>query len=134
MCRCSCLFRPIRHAACTRVTGGFPALLAGRADTDGSRSVREFGAQKIKSEYLFSSNANRAIWHYTLAGMAIGKLSDLMAAPYLARGELVQVLPDYPLPCYPLHLIYAAYRHPLAIVRAYVDFCAAWFEENGHAV
>lgn len=100
--------------------------LVGWANTDGSRNTRQIGGYKFKPEFVFASNDSRALLHYALAGMAIGEFSDLMARPYLASGELVQILPDYADAGYPLHLIYAAHRQPSAIVRAYVDFCAAW--------
>ncbi|WP_318375984.1 LysR family transcriptional regulator [Enterobacter sp.] len=84
------------------------------------------GAEKVKYEPFFSTNNSQGLLHYALSGMGVAQLLDFSARPWLEKGELIQLLPDLPEYLLPLHLVYARHKHPSAIVRAYLDFCAEW--------
>lgn len=58
-----------------------------------------------------------------LAGVGIAQSLALGIAPLLASGELVELFPDWPGECYPLHALYPSARHVPAKVRALLDFC-----------
>ena len=84
------------------------------------------GSEKVKYEPFFSTNNAQALIHYALSGMGVSQLLDFSARPWLESGELVQLLPGTVKRTLPLHLIYARHKHPSALVRAYLDFCAEW--------
>lgn len=86
----------------------------------------ETGAEKVKYEPFFSTNNAQALLHYALNGMGVAQLLDFAARPWLESGALIELLPGQAKQILPLHLIYARYKHPSAIVRAYLDFCAEW--------
>lgn len=84
------------------------------------------GTEKVKYDPFFSTNNAQALIHYALSGMGVSQLLDFAARPWLESGELIQLLPGIAKQTLPLHLIYARHKHPSAIVRAYLDFCAEW--------
>ncbi len=84
------------------------------------------GTEKVKYEPLFSSNNTQAVIHYTLKGMCVSQLADFSVKPWLESGELIQLLPDTTNQSFPLFLVYARYKHPSTLVRAYLDFCYEW--------
>jgi DNA-binding transcriptional LysR family regulator len=63
-----------------------------------------------------------------LGGMGIGRHMEVVAAPFVQRGELVSVLDDYndPTPT-PIYAVMLAERHRLPKVRACFDFWSEWF-------
>ncbi|MCI4237724.1 LysR family transcriptional regulator [Dickeya dianthicola] len=58
-----------------------------------------------------------------LAGDYLTELPAFFAAHYITSGELLNVLPDYPLPFSSLHLVYKKHSHISAAARAYIEFC-----------
>ncbi|MFJ5417902.1 LysR family transcriptional regulator [Pectobacterium carotovorum] len=60
-----------------------------------------------------------------LAGDFITELPAFFAAEYIKRGELTELLPEYPLPYSSLHLVYKKQQHISSTARAYIDFCTA---------
>lgn len=60
-----------------------------------------------------------------MAGDFITELPAFFAADYIKRGELIELLPEYPLPYTSLHLVYKKQRHISTTARAFIDFCAA---------
>ncbi len=84
------------------------------------------GTEKVKYEPFFSTNNVQGLIHYALSGMGITHLPDVLARPWLENGELIALLPETAKQVLPLHLVYARHKHPSALVRAYLDFCAEW--------
>lgn len=78
----------------------------------------------------FASNDYKILRDWLLHYPVIGDLPDFMAKPLIEQGKLVEILPDYPFPAMPVHLLYPGHRHLSSIVRAYVDFCSAWAKER----
>ncbi|MCH4996183.1 LysR family transcriptional regulator [Pectobacterium carotovorum] len=64
-----------------------------------------------------------------LAGDFITELPAFFAAEYIKRGELTELLPEYPLPYSSLHLVYKKQQHISSTARAYIDFCTAHIAE-----
>ncbi|WP_289282918.1 MULTISPECIES: LysR substrate-binding domain-containing protein [unclassified Methylophaga] len=56
-------------------------------------------------------NNSDAYLYACLSGQGIAQLPALTAQPYLASGELVEILPQHPAPVIPLSIIYASRRH-----------------------
>jgi DNA-binding transcriptional LysR family regulator len=48
----------------------------------------------------------------------------------LARGELVQLLPEWGQPLLPVYVVYPPNRHLSAKVRAFVDWAAEMFAQD----
>ncbi|XUA21133.1 substrate binding domain-containing protein [Citrobacter sp. OP27] len=84
------------------------------------------GVEKVKYEPFFSTNNLQGLIHYALNGMGVAQLMDFSARPWLESGELVQLLPGVARQSMPLNLVYARRKHPSALVRTYLDFCAEW--------
>ena len=68
----------------------------------------------------------------TLAGLGIAQLTTFMAAPHLADGTLVQLLPEWDIPSIPIYVVYPPNRHLSAKVRSFVDWAADLFTKHAH--
>ncbi|MEO6854800.1 MAG: LysR family transcriptional regulator [Rhodoferax sp.] len=91
------------------------------------------GAQTTpSSSYRIAVNDSNAYMAATLAGLGIAQLTTFMAAPYLADGTLVQLLPDWSIPSIPVYVVYPPNRHLSAKVRAFVDWAADLFSQHAH--
>ena len=55
---------------------------------------------------------------------------SFIAAPYLASGDLVQLMPDWTRDSLPVHVVYPPNRHLSAKVRAFVDWAAEVFARD----
>ncbi|MBN1004981.1 LysR family transcriptional regulator, partial [Pseudomonas aeruginosa] len=53
----------------------------------------------------------------------VTELPPFMAADAVRAGQLIELLPEHPLPEQEIHLLYPSHRHPSTIVRCYLDFC-----------
>jgi len=92
-------------------------------ERDGERI--EFVARRCVT--VNDSNAHLAA---ILAGLGISQAARFAAAPYIASGELVPVLPDWKHPPVPLHVVYPPNRHLSAKTRAFVDWAAELFAKH----
>ncbi|WP_341964125.1 LysR family transcriptional regulator [Pseudomonas sp. RC10] len=63
----------------------------------------------------------------TLAGIGIAQLPRFMAAPYVAKGSLVRVLPAWYHAPVPVHAVFASSRYMDPKVRSFVDFSLSEF-------
>jgi DNA-binding transcriptional LysR family regulator len=74
-------------------------------------------------------SVNESTAHLTalVSGLGIGQNFRFLAQPYLERGELVQVLPDWRLPRHPLYAMYPQNRHLNAKVRVFIDWAVEVF-------
>lgn len=83
----------------------------------------QLGEETIVPRSLLTTNDYAHLRSRALAGDVVTELPPFLAAPALRTGELVQLLPDKPMPELQIHLLYPSHRHPSAIVRTYLDFC-----------
>ena len=64
-----------------------------------------------------------------VAGVGVVQLPTMMIGRQVARGELVQVLPNWAPRCEIIHVVFASRRGLLPSVRALIDFLAALFQQ-----
>lgn len=85
-------------------------------------------------ETLLRSNLavnDTEVWmNACLRGVGIIQAPRFMAAPYLASGELVDVLNAYVPPSMPISVVYPQNRHLSPTVRVFVDWIAERFEHH----
>ncbi|TDQ59867.1 DNA-binding transcriptional LysR family regulator [Mesocricetibacter intestinalis] len=104
--------------------------LAGWYFTHGSATKWQLGNRIYTPKLKLSANSFRQLLDYTLADMAICEMPEFVAKPHLDKGELRPILPRLSMPELPVHQIYAAHRHPSAILRVYLDFCDMWLAQH----
>ncbi len=68
-----------------------------------------------------------------LAGLGIIQAPRYRMDPYIARGQLVELLPEMPPTPSPLSLVYPRNRTPSPRLRVFIDWVAWVFEETGVA-
>lgn len=82
---------------------------------------------EIAGRHQISVNDSNAHIAALLAGLGISQTARFAAAPYLASGELVRLLPDWSHSAIPMHVVYPPNRHLSAKVRAFVEWVAELF-------
>lgn len=82
------------------------------------------GDETITPRSMLTTNDYAHLRNRALAGDVVAELPPFLAAPALRTGDLVPLLPDHPMPEQQICLLYPSHRHPSAIVRTYLDFCA----------
>ncbi len=93
-----------------------------------SRDVQEWvllsadGDVRIRTNGSYRVNNGDALKEAVLGGTGIARLQTFVAAPDIATGRLVQVLPEYRMPAQSLYAIFPERRHLPAKVRVFVDF------------
>ncbi len=75
----------------------------------------------------FEANSADAVYHATLAGMGLSRLSTYLIGDDLRAGRLVRVLPDYVSEGSNIFALYAARRNLMPSVRAFIDYLADHF-------
>ncbi len=75
----------------------------------------------------FSANSADAIYHATLAGIGISRLSNYIVAKDIAAGRLVRLLPEYEDHLSDIFAVYAAGRNLSPKVRAFIDHLVGAF-------
>ncbi len=74
---------------------------------------------------IFTVNDYVQLREGALSGCFITELPAFIAAEHIRTGELVELLPEYPLPHSPLHLVYRKQGHLSSAARAFIDFSMA---------
>jgi len=78
-----------------------------------------------------SATTSEALIAPLLGGHGIANWPDFILYPYVASGQLVQLLPDYAAePRLTLQVIYGARRHLPGKARAFIDFMVEKFGEG----
>lgn len=76
----------------------------------------------------WQTSSSGVMFAMLLGGMGIGRHMEVVAAPYVQRGELVSVLDAYNDPSStPIYAVMLSERHRLPKVRACFDFWSEWF-------
>lgn len=72
---------------------------------------------------------NESTAHLTalVNGLGVGQTFGFMARPYLERGELVALLPQWQRPMHDLHVVFERNRHAHARLRAFIDWTVEAF-------
>ncbi|MDB5847481.1 MAG: LysR family transcriptional regulator [Rhodoferax sp.] len=84
----------------------------------------------LDSHHRISVNDSNAYTAAAVAGLGVTQISRFMAAPYLANGALVQVLPDWAIKPIPIYVVYPPNRHLSAKVRSFVDWTVELFNSQ----
>lgn len=82
-----------------------------------------FAGTPVNPNPVLSTNDSMHLLHSVLAGEVITELPPFIVKDSIARGLLVPLLSEYPLPTASLNLLYPAHRHPSAVVRTYLEYC-----------
>lgn len=72
-----------------------------------------------------AANDYQMVAQRALMGDVVAELPPFLALPAIAEGRLVALLEGYPLPEWPVHLLYPQSRFRSNVVRAYLDYCQA---------
>jgi len=98
---------------------------------NGKRAMHEFiqGDQRLEPQthYRVAVNDSSAHLNAVLAGLGVSQCTRIQADPYIARGELVEILPGWLREPLPIYVVYPPNRHLSPKVRAFVDWAADLF-------
>lgn len=85
------------------------------------------GARSVPVTGNFEASSADAVYHATLAGLGIARLSTYLISADLAAGRLVRLLPDYTHSESAIYAIYPERRNLAPKIRAFLDFLTAHF-------
>ncbi len=77
---------------------------------------------EINPRYLLSVNDSRTFVNAALNGLGIAQLPRFMVRDALAKGDLVEILPEWSREPLPLYIVYPPNRHLSNKVRVFVDW------------
>lgn len=63
-----------------------------------------------------------AIAYLIQQGRGVGHLPETIANRLIEEYGLIEILSDYPMRTYPVHLLYLKHRYPSSVMRAFLDF------------
>jgi DNA-binding transcriptional LysR family regulator len=86
----------------------------------------ELGGHVIEPKPVLATNDYHHLCSRALRGGVVTELPPFLAAAPIREKRLVPLLPQYPLPEWPINLLYPPHRHQSTIVRAYLDFCQSY--------
>lgn len=75
----------------------------------------------------FEANSADALYHATLAGIGISRLSTFLVAEDLRAGRLVRILPEYEDDASDIYAVYSARRNLAPKVRVFIDHLVSEF-------
>lgn len=75
-----------------------------------------------------------ALKNLSVSSLGIAQLPCFMAAPHVAEGTLVHVLPGWASPPMPVHAVFASTRYMDPKVRGFVDLCRGSFNDRAALV
>jgi DNA-binding transcriptional LysR family regulator len=87
----------------------------------------------VKATGDFSSDSSVMLYKATIAGRGLCALPHYVIRNELKSGTLVEVLPNYRLPTYPLFLLYRDKKLLPARVRFFIDFLRKWFIDQANS-
>lgn len=90
-------------------------------------------AEQVSASPRAAVNSTIAAKNLALGSVGIAQLPRFMAAPHVATGELVAVLPGWAEVPAPVHAVFASSRYMDPKVRRFVDHCVAAFGDEGSA-
>lgn len=81
------------------------------------------GNEVIKISPIVRDNDYIHMCHLVLNDRCITELPPFISDKYIVTGELIEVLPDYPLPEQPIYLVYPNRKSVSRITRVFIDYC-----------
>nr|WP_321238408.1 LysR substrate-binding domain-containing protein [uncultured Tolumonas sp.] len=88
------------------------------------------GLESVQVKGRLMSDSGEAIVNAGLCGAGVMLQPAELVTPFLQRGQLVEVLPDYQTPTRPMHLVHALDRRMTPKLRSFVDFIVSEFGLN----
>jgi DNA-binding transcriptional LysR family regulator len=82
---------------------------------------------KIRVTGNFEANSADAVYHATLAGMGVSRISTYLVNDDIAAGRLVHVLPEHVQTSSAIYAIYPERRNMAPKIRSFLDFLTAHF-------
>lgn len=105
-----------------------PLPLLSMRELDGVQSIDLFGPagerEQIRMQPRLVCGSFPVLVNAAVRGIGVALVPDMTAAAAIARGELVEILPDWSMPEGIFHFVYPTRRGLLPGVRAMVDFLA----------
>jgi DNA-binding transcriptional LysR family regulator len=86
----------------------------------------DLGGHVIEPAAVLATNDYHHLRSRALGGDVVTELPPFLAAAPIREKRLVPLLPQHPLPEWPIHLLYPPQRHQSTIVRTYLDFCQSY--------
>lgn len=77
---------------------------------------------EVQGRYTVGFDDGNAYLAAALAGLGVVALPSYMAAPHVARGELLPLLQDWQLPPMPMHVMFPPNRHMSQRLRVFIDW------------
>ncbi|MEZ4315425.1 MAG: LysR family transcriptional regulator [Polyangiaceae bacterium] len=84
----------------------------------------ELGDTTVPLEPVLATNDYRHLLHLAIAGQAVTEVPPFLATGPIARGQLVELLPDHPFPLQSVRALVADTRLLSPVVRHFLDFAA----------
>lgn len=91
------------------------------------RFERDGEVVEVQPQASFAVNESTAHLTALVAGLGIGQNFRYQVQPYLDRGEMVQVLPEWRQARHPLYAMYPQSRHMNAKARVFIDWAVEVF-------
>lgn len=85
---------------------------------------------QVQLDYVISVNEFRSYVAAAVAGIGIAQAVDFTVRDHVDRGELVEILVDWPRDPIPLYIVYPQTRHLSNKVRVFVDWLAKRLQET----
>jgi DNA-binding transcriptional LysR family regulator len=89
----------------------------------------ELGGHVIEPNAVLATNDYHHLCSRALGGDVVTELPPFLAAAPIREKRLVPLLPQHPLPEWPINLLYPPHRHQSTIVRTYLDFCQSYLSK-----
>jgi DNA-binding transcriptional LysR family regulator len=86
--------------------------------------------KKFKTDWCFSSNNGRALCQAAAMGVGIVRAPRLSAAPFLQKGELVEIFHEHNQPALAIYATYLQRRYYPAKLTAFIEFLLQYFERK----
>ena len=93
----------------------------------------ELGGRVIEPNAVLATNDYHHLCSRALGGDVVTELPPFLAAAPIREKRLVPLLPRFPLPEWPINLLYPPHRHQSTIVRTYLDFCQSYLPKIAQA-
>lgn len=84
-------------------------------------------ASKVRVTGNFEANSADAVYHATLAGMGVSRISTYLVNDDIAAGRLIHVLPEHMQTSSAIYAIYPERRNMAPKIRSFLDFLTAHF-------
>lgn len=90
--------------------------------------IWSLGSEKIAINPFIRANDYSHMRYLALSHRCITELPPFFCEKYIESGELVEVLPDYPMPEQQVSLVYPGRKQMPRITRVFIDYCVGNFK------